>query len=196
MKKILLTACVLLAVSAPAFADKIKYYQDPVYQRLNAGDAHPMNDLISLAENDDIRAQFILGDLYAKGKGGLSKNEKKASYWFERSAKHGYAPSFVRLAALAKRQKAPVEAYTWYSLAIDSFGSGNDQKYAVKARNDLVSAAKMTKDEIKEAKNAVNAWKTMKVKEDRELRDAKKTAKEDAILEKPVKKKKERPVNE
>ena len=193
--RMLLTIALVLLAALPAQAEKIKYYQDPVYQRLNAGDAHPMNDLIALAEGNDTRAQFILGDLYAKGKGGLSKNEKKASYWFEQSAKRGYVASFVRLAALAKRRQANVEAYKWYSLAIEQF-SGGDQKYALKARNNLAASANLSAKEIKEAKNAVNDWKVSKVKEDRELDKSKKTAKEDTILEKPARKKRERYVNE
>lgn len=192
MKKILLALLPVLLCSQPALAEKIEYYQDPVYQRLNPGDPHPMNDLIGLAEEDDVRAQFILGDLYAKGKGGLSKNEKKASYWFQQSAKRGYYPSFIRLAALAKRRNDPIEAYKWYTLAIEHFSGGKDQKYAIKARNDLAADAKLTQDQIREARKAADNWKVMKVKEDREKPAPKKVEKnnkkEPAKQDNPAKK--------
>lgn len=179
MKKPLFVLLFLLLAATGAGAEKIKYFQDPVYQKLNAGDPHPMNDLIGLAEDRDVRAQFILGDLYAKGKGGLSKNEKKAAYWFEQSAKAGYYPSFVRLAALAKRRNAPEEAYKWYTLAIEHFGAGKDQKYAVSARNALAESAGLSNDAIKRARQAADAWKVSKVRDDRE----------DAFLKKPAPKK-------
>lgn len=192
MKKIILTIGLCAIAASPAAAEKIKYYQDPVYQQLIKGDPHPMSDLLGLAEENDVRAQFILGDLYAKGKGGLSKNEKKAAYWFEQSAKRGYAPSFVRLAALSKRRGDKVEAYKWYTLATESFRSGADRKYAEKAR----TALGIGNAEAKQAKKAADAWKVMKVKEDQEIKRKKKTDKEDAFLEKPAKAKKERYANE
>src|SRR5205807_2654695 len=90
-----------LSFAGCAAAGGIHYYEDPVYVKINKDDQHPMDDLITLAAEGDARAQFILGDLYSKGKGGLAKNRVKARYWFEISARHGFTPSFVRLGALA-----------------------------------------------------------------------------------------------
>lgn len=168
MKSLLLFILVIFAFSQPVAAEKLKYYQDPVFQGLNAGDSHPMSDLLVLAEQGDVRAQFILGDLYAKGKGGLSKNEKKGAYWFEQSARNGYYPSFIRLAALAKRRDAPEDAFKWYTLAAEYFRAGADQKHAVKARADLAAAIPLTKEQQRAAKDAAAKWKAERIREMRE----------------------------
>lgn len=168
MKNFLVLTFLIFALSSPAVAEKLKYYQDPVFQGLNAGDSHPMSDLLALAEQGDVRAQFILGDLYAKGKGGLSKNEKKGAYWFEQSARNGYYPSFIRLAALAKRRDAPEEAFKWYTLAAEYFRGGADQKHAVKARADLAAAIPLTKEQQRAAKDAAAKWKADRIREMRE----------------------------
>ena len=109
---------VALVIAAPAHAqEKITFFEDPVFKPLNKDDEHPMADLILLADQGDTRAQFILGDLYAKGKGGLVKNPQKARHWFNQSAISGYGASLIRLAALAKRDGNIIEAYSWYDLA-------------------------------------------------------------------------------
>lgn len=157
----------------PAQAEKIKFYEDPLYQPLNKDDPHPMSDLIALAEQNDVRAQFILADLYAKGKGGLAKDTKKAQKWFEASARQGYAPSFLRLAALAKRADDPVSAYQWYTLA-GEVGRGGDQKFARTAREQLAADARMSKEDIKEAATRASDWKRERIKEDEARAEAEK----------------------
>ncbi len=153
-----LIALVLFACSFPAAAGTIDYQQDPAYQMLNTNDHHPMSDLLLLAEKGDVRAQFILGDLYAKGKGGLQKNKKMARHWFETSAKNGYFNSFIRLAALAKNDKNPVAAYQWYTLAIKHFSYGKAQKYAIAARQAVAADYKMTPAQIREATDEAEQW--------------------------------------
>jgi TPR repeat protein len=100
-----------------------------------------MDDLVKLAEQGDVRAQYILGDMYGKGKGGLGRNLVKSRYWFESAALRGYDPAFTRLAALAKRQKDPVEAYKWYTLGI-SHTSGKLSRWSKKARENLKLSGK------------------------------------------------------
>lgn len=140
MRHFLIIAALLLAAApiTPAHADndKVVFYEDPVFKPLNEGDEHPMSDLIKLSEGGDIRAQFILGDLYAKGKGGLVKNTQKAKHWFNQSAMNGYGASFIRLGALAKREGDLAQAYSWYDLG-SSLASGKDARYSSKARDAL-----------------------------------------------------------
>src|ERR1700722_15856839 len=93
-----------------ARAETTKYYQDPVYVKIAKDEPPPMDDLTALAEQGDVRAQYILGDLYGKGKGGLAKNHVLAQYWFETAARHGYTAAFIRLAALAKHENDEAEA--------------------------------------------------------------------------------------
>ncbi len=144
--------------AAAQAAEQIKYLSDPVYEKMAPEDPHPMEDLVLMGEEGDARAQFILGDLYGKGKGGLPRNIKKSREWFEKSARRGYAQSFIRLAALEKRVKKPEDAYKWYTLAIDALPSG-ERKWAQTARDALVKEHSLTAAQIKSAKAAASAWK-------------------------------------
>ncbi|MBI3441300.1 MAG: sel1 repeat family protein [Proteobacteria bacterium] len=153
----------------------LKYYPDPVYQKLNDDDSSPMTDMIDLAAQGDVRAQFIMGDLYSKGKGGVAKDLTAARHWFEESGIHGYGHSFIRLAALAKHDNRPKEAWQWYSLAIKTFDYGDERKYAIQARHDLVENATLSEEDIREARKSMSAWEDMR---DQHLYDEKK-----AVLE-------------
>ena len=147
---ILATAVLSLALmpvaqaASSADTDLVKFYEDPIFKPLNGGDEHPMADLTRLAEGGDIRAQFILGDLYAKGKGGLVKNTDKGQHWFNQSAINGYGASFIRLAALAKAKGDMAEAYSWYDLGA-ALAGGKDARYCARAR-DALKASSEDKD--------------------------------------------------
>ncbi|HRI77164.1 MAG TPA: hypothetical protein PLX33_09265 [Alphaproteobacteria bacterium] len=152
------SALALTLFAHSAAAETIKYLSDPVYEKLAAEDPHPMEDLLLMGEEGDARAQFILGDLYGKGKGGLPRNIKKARGWFEQSARGGYAQSFIRLAALEKRVKKPEDAYKWYTLAIEALPSA-ERKWAQTSRDALVKEHSLTPAQTKAAKAAASAWK-------------------------------------
>lgn len=149
-----------LALSS-AYAEEppIRYFSDPPYQALGDQHEHPMSDLQKLADDGDARAQFILGDLYAKGKGGYKKDAEQAAQWFERSARQGNAHSLIRLAALAKNTGHPVEAYMWYTLALQEFGYGDMQDYLVRARADLVNNKKLDSKHKSMARDMLKKWK-------------------------------------
>lgn len=166
---------------APAMAD-IKYLQDPVYEKMAAEDPHPMEDLLIMGDEGDSRAQFILGDLYGKGKGGLPRNIGKSRSWFEKSASAGYVQSFIRLAALEKRVNKPEDAYKWYTLAIETLPSG-EKKWAQTARDALVKEQNLTPDQIKAAKKAAQDWK----KAAHEAEKAARTAREQKAKEEAAK---------
>jgi TPR repeat protein len=170
--------------SAVLPAERIKYYPDPVYQKLNSGDSHPMDDMLVLAKEGDVRAQFILGDLYSKGKGGLPRDVKEARRWFEASALHGYNHSFIRLAALAKHTSNPIEAYQWYTLAMERT-NGDEKSYAREARQTLVADKKLTSEDIDKAEKLMDTWKdTQDALRRREQAAQKKAAVEKADQEK------------
>jgi TPR repeat protein len=161
-------------------AERIKYYPDPVYQKLNSGDSHPMDEMLDLAKAGDVRAQFILGDLYSKGKGGLPRDVKESRRWFEASALHGYNHSFIRLAALAKHTSNPIEAYQWYTLAIERT-NGDEKAYAREARKGLVTDKKLTPEDINKAEKLMDTWKdTQDALRRREQAEQKKAAIEKA----------------
>lgn len=154
-------ACLALCAAAPArAATGLKYYQDPTYQKINPAEPHPMADLESLAAQGDARAEYILGDLYGKGQGGLGKNRVKARYWFEVSARNGYKMAFIRLAALAKRAKDPVSAYKWYTLGKDAASWRSDEyEWCDSARDAVAQKYKMSAAQIAAAKTAAGDWK-------------------------------------
>lgn len=168
MRHFLLIFLLMGLYTATAKAD-IPYHQDPVYKEIHGDDQTPMDDIIDYAKTGDVRAQFILGDLYAKGKGGLPQNTKEARRWFEESASHGYAHSFIRLAALAKRENKPVEAWKWYTLAIDSLDDTDKRRFVINARRDL----RLTEENADIARQAMKTWKSAR---DDRLRAEKKAA--------------------
>lgn len=176
--RIFLVVLALLLAATHAHAESIRYYSDPVYQKLAPEDEHPMDDLVKLAEQGDVRAQYILGDMYGKGKGGLGRNLVKSRYWFESAALRGYDPSFIRLAALAKRQKDMVEAYKWYTLAVSHTG-GKLSKWARKARENL----KLSGAQIDEAKKAARDWDNRQNDSRKKLSEKEKQARDAAALE-------------
>lgn len=155
MKRIFLLALFCLSVCAAAQAAGVRYLEDPVYIKLNKDDEHPMSDLMTLAAGGDARAQFILGDLYSKGKGGLARNRVKARYWFEVSARHGYTASFIRLAALAKRSRDYIGAYQWYTLNADH---GNRREAAWSKSELQRLSLSLSKGAVKEAKDGAKKW--------------------------------------
>ncbi len=149
---------VLFAVAVPAQAG-LTYYPDPVYKKLAPDDHSPMDDILNMAKQGDARAQFMIADLYSKGKGGMPKDLAEAKRWFEESAMHGYDQSFIRLAAIAKREKKPAEAWQWYTLALDSFSRGDARAdYVEAARQKVIDDDKLTSDDISAAKKAMHAW--------------------------------------
>lgn len=186
-----LCAAYVAALSVPANA-QVKYFEDPVFESFNPDAPSPMAEMIALAEGGDARAMYILGDLYAKGKGGMVKSHKKAAAWFERSAAAGYPQGFIRLAALAKQRNMPITAWKWYALAGDIFPYGDWRRYALKARDAVEADFKMKSKDIDRARVGVNKWKARQ----KEARRAEEKAKRAAAREKPAAVKKEPDVKE
>lgn len=177
MSRYLLAPLICFSLLAPAAAHAdLKYFPDPAYKRLNDDDPPPMSEMVDLAKDGDARAMFILGDMSEKGKGGLPQDRKLAYRWFEESAMHDYPQSFIRLAAMAKHDKNPKDAWKWYTLAIDGFDAGAAKDYCVQARKDLEASAKLTQDDLDQAHAAVNEWKNDRDKHlhEEEEADAKK----------------------
>jgi TPR repeat protein len=176
------TLILALCAAAPAQAESgLKYYQDPLFTKIAPTEPHPMDDMISLAAEGDARAEYILGDLYGKGQGGLGKNLVKSRYWFEIAARNGYGMAFIRLAALAKHAKDPVAAYKWYTLGKD-FARWNSDEYewCDTARDNVAESFKMTGTQIRAAKKAAGDWKDRQGSVEQQLRLQEAKAREDA----------------
>lgn len=161
MKKWIIATGLIAIMSAPALAqdtaapsERVKYVDDPIYVPLGGADNHPMLELFNLAEDDDPRAQFILADLYSKGKGGIGKNVALAKILFEHSAKLGNHDSLVRLAALAKHDGNKIEAYKWYDLAVSRLKEGR----AIKWARDQRDALELNRADRNKATDAAKTW--------------------------------------
>lgn len=170
----LLLALLLAPAALPARAETMTYIPDPVYQSFDPAETSPMQDMLDLANSGDVRAQYILGDMYAKGKGGLAKDEKQGAKWFETAAKNGYFEAFIRLAALAKHRDDAVGAYKWYTLALHYMDYGPWRKHADDARDALEKAHKFTSAERDAAHREINEWKTAmrRAREEEKAREA------------------------
>jgi hypothetical protein len=152
-----------MSSAAPASAgSSIDYISDPLFEPIDGGDSHPLQGLFELAEASDARAQFILGDLYSKGKGGIPKNVALSKILFEHSAKLGHYEAFIRLAALAKEDKNYVSAWKWYTLANERLKWGETRDWATKARKELEQ--EMSAADKKAARSAVKQWKVTRLK--------------------------------
>jgi TPR repeat protein len=177
-----LVVFILALLLAPCLARaEMQYLSDPVYRQLNPDDPPPMQDMEDLAKGGDVRAMFILGNLYAKGQAGLPKDEKKAQYWYERSAALGAYESLVRLGALARKRKDQVEAYKWYSLAAQ-YMSGAWAEDAEARRAAIANDKSFSAQDIDRARKEMNVWRSearrLRAEEEQRQKEAAKAEKQ------------------
>lgn len=108
-----------------------------------------------LAEEGKPDAQFMLGFLYAEGR-GVPKDAAEAVKWYRRSAETGAAYAQHNLALMyAKGEGVPrdlVEAYMWCELA--SAQGGPD---VIKSRDLLATI--LTPEQVAEAQRRAREWK-------------------------------------
>ena len=114
------------------------------------------------AEQGDHKAQFMLGGLYANGK-GVPQDHAEAAKWWSLAAEQGAAPAQNNLAsAYALGEGVPqdyVLAHMWYNLASSRFpaSAGNWRSSAARLRD--LTAARMTPAQIAEAQKLAREWK-------------------------------------
>ncbi len=112
------------------------------------------------AVQGDAAAQYDLGASYAEG-AGVRKDVATAAKWFLRAADQGFPLAQLNLGLLyASGNGLPqdnVEAMKWIDLAIFALPAGGPRSDAARALGDV--AAKMTSDQIQEAKSRERAWK-------------------------------------
>ena len=112
------------------------------------------------ANQGDARAQYNLGASYVEG-AGVQKSETEAAKWFLRAANQGMAFAQLNLALLYAAGKGVphdnVEAFKWLELAFSGLPPGGARSDVAQAMTDV--AAKMTRDELDEAKRREHQWK-------------------------------------
>jgi hypothetical protein len=112
-----------------------------------------------LAKKGEAPAQFILG--YANF---INLNYPVAVKWYQRAADQGYADAQYTLGEMYLGglgvQQSNMQAYMWFSLA----AANNDALFDKETRDDAahnrdLAAAKMTTEQIAEARRLINEWK-------------------------------------
>jgi TPR repeat protein len=105
-------------------------------------------------------AQYNLGASYAEG-AGVQKNDVEAAKWFQRAANQGMEVAQLNLALLYAAGKGVkqdnVEAFKWLELAFSRLPAGGLRSDVARAMTDV--AAKMTREELDEAKRRERRWK-------------------------------------
>jgi uncharacterized protein len=113
------------------------------------------------AEAGIANTQAILGDMYARGGGGLALDYSEASKWYRRAANQGYANAQASLGVLYSEghgvSQDYVQALEWLDLALASPASELDHRAAMGERRDRL-AAKMTPAQMTEVQNLVKEF--------------------------------------
>jgi hypothetical protein len=104
-------------------------------------------------------AQYNVGASYATG-AGVGKSDVDAAKWFRRAADQGMAFAQLNLGLLyAAGNGVPqddVEAYKWLELAFAGLPPGGPRMDVARAMTDV--SAKMTREQLIEAKQRQRAW--------------------------------------
>ena len=112
------------------------------------------------ANQGNAAAQYNVGASFAEGT-GIAKSDTDAAKWFRRAADQGMAFAQLNLGLLyAAGNGVPqdkVEAFKWLELAFRGLPAGGPRMDVAHAMQDV--AAKMTREEIDEAKQRERAWK-------------------------------------
>ncbi len=139
----------------------IKYLPDPIYSPVYKNAKHPLADILLMSDDGDARAQYILADLYLKGKGGFAKNTEQSKHFFEESAKQKYLHSFIRLAAIAKSEEDFPAAYKWYLIGLKYSKRENSELYNFmnKQKNKLIDNNLINKEDVKLSKKQAKIWR-------------------------------------
>ena len=112
-----------------------------------------------LAKKGEAPAQFILG--YANF---INLNYPAAVKWYQRAADQGYADAQNTLGEMYLGglgvQQSTVQAYVWFSLAAANNDPLSDKEMRDDAaQNRNLAAAKMTTEQIAEARRLINEWR-------------------------------------
>jgi TPR repeat protein len=112
------------------------------------------------AKQGDAAAQYDLGASYVEG-AGVRKDATVAAEWFRRAAEQGYPMAQLNLGLMYAGGNGVaqdnVEAMKWIDLAVFGLPPGGPRSDAARALGDI--AAKMTPEQIQDAKGRERAWK-------------------------------------
>lgn len=148
----LIVAGVAIPVRADAFDDAFNAYSAEDF-----GAARTM--LKRLAQDGDIRAQYLLGRIYSEGE-GVSKDDAEGAKWYRLAADRGDIVSQLALGTMYVNGRGVkrnlIQAYSWFTI-VSHNGDRGITSQALKVR-DLIEQT-MTTREIDQAEEFAAAWK-------------------------------------
>ena len=114
-----------------------------------------------LAEQGDVRAQLILGLMYARGE-GVPQDHSEATRWYRLAADQSDAHAQYELACLYALGDGVaqdyVAAHMWFNLASVNFPASAPRRRQAIANRDAVES-KMAREQIAEAQQRAREWK-------------------------------------
>jgi TPR repeat protein len=114
------------------------------------------------AEQGDMQAQRQLGFMYANGQ-GVARDDREAVKWYGRAAERGDADAQVNLGVMYSAARGTsqnfVQAQKWFTVAAERFGTSDRQKRQQALKNSELLAAKMTPEQIAEARRLAREWR-------------------------------------
>lgn len=127
---------------------------DKAKNAMSAGDYETaFKELVPLAEQGHVRAQFQIGELYSYGR-GVEKDYAMAAKYYAMASEQGHAVSQRSLAFLYFMgrgvEKDIVEAYKWHTLAARTSKTSQLLRASI--------AKKMTAAQIEEGQARADAW--------------------------------------
>jgi TPR repeat protein len=144
-----LTAGVWVPVQAQTFEQSLAAYARKDYRTAFAG-------YKKLAEQGHADAQYILGGLYADGRGGVPNDDQQAVVWYRKSAEQGFTMAQYDLGEMYNKGRGVPKdeelAYFWWLL---SSAQGHDA--AVKNRD--IVGQRLTPQQRANAQAAARVWK-------------------------------------
>ena len=146
----------ILVLAVPVWADAF----DDAFNKYNSGAFGAALTLLTpLAEDDDIRAQYLLGRIYSEGE-GVAKNDKEGAKWYRLAADRGDIVSQLALGSMYVNGRGVernfVRAYSWLTI-VSKNGNRDMTNQALEVR-DLIEQL-MSLQQIKQAESFAAAWK-------------------------------------
>lgn len=163
-RTIILGALLVLSLPRPAWADFNEGLQS--YYRMSFSKA--LAAWRPLAEQGHAKAQYQLGVMFYYGE-GVPQSYDQAAEWYGRAAEGGDADAQFNLGLMYAHgigvTRDFVAAHVWFNLAASVYARRQRETWAISnpklaARNRDWAASKLTSDQIADARQRVQAWRT------------------------------------
>lgn len=122
-------------------------------------------DLLALAKGNNVMAQRTLGERYATGTDGATKNMEQALFWWQKAADKGDIRSQNYMGLMYSQGEAVpqdmVQAHMWFSLAETSNRKKSASALQIKKQAEInrkAAEASMTPEQIKAAQALAQEW--------------------------------------